>query len=150
MRLVVYYFSVIFFLLFSFISGAQTQAEDVSVNGPEIRFENKRMDFGDVLYRKDSTYVYRFAYENTGSAPLIVNQVVGHCPCVTIRHSTEPLPPAGRDTLSVYFKPSRASKYTQQITVFNNSSDDVVTLYAKGNFLKLSEWKSKTKPNSDE
>ena len=150
MRLVVYYFSVIFFLLFSFISGAQTQAEDVPVNGPEIRFENKRMDFGDVLYRKDSTYVYRFAYENTGSAPLIVNQVVGHCPCVTIRHSTEPLPPGGRDTLSVYFKPSRASKYTQQITVFNNSSDDVVTLYAKGNFLKLSEWKSNTNPNSDE
>ena len=119
-------------------------------NGPEIHFENKRMDYGDVLYRKDSTYVYHFAYENTGSAPLIVNQVVGHCPCVTVRHSTEPLPPGSRDTLSVYFKPSHASKYSQQITVFNNSSRSVITLYAKGNFLKLSDLKSKTKPNPDE
>ncbi len=150
MRWVVYYFSVFFFLLLSFVSVAQTQASLVVDNGPEIRFESKRMDYGDVLYRKDSTYVYRFVYENTGSAPLIVNQVVSHCPCVTVHHSTEPLPPGGRDTLSVYFKPSRASKYSQQITVFNNSSRSVVTLYAKGNFLKFSDWKSKTKPNPDE
>lgn len=96
----------------------------------------QKIDLGDTLYEKDSTYVYRFVYENTGDAPLIVNKVVGHCPCVTISHSTEPLPSGGRDTVTVYFKPTHASKYTQRITVFNNSARSVVTLFAKGNFLK--------------
>ena len=62
---------------------AQTTTDD----SPKIRFEAKRIDYGDVLYKKDSTYVYRFVYENVGSAPLIVNQVIGHCPCVSVTHS---------------------------------------------------------------
>lgn len=105
-----------------------------------IRFVSQRIDLGKTLYTKDSTYVYRFAYENVGNAPLIVNKAVGHCPCITVEHSTEPLAPGGRDTLTVFFKPSHASKYSQQITVFNNSSRSVITLYAKGTFLKPSDW----------
>lgn len=105
-----------------------------------IRFDTLRIDLGKTLYTKDSTYVYRFAYENVGNAPLIVNKAVGHCPCITVEHSTEPLAPGGRDTLTVFFKPSHASKYSQQITVFNNSSRSVITLYAKGTFLKSSDW----------
>ena len=116
----------------------------------EIRFESQRIDLGETLYRKDSTYVYLFPYENTGSAPLIVNKVVGHCPCVTVDYSTEPLRPGGRDTLSVYFKPSHASKYTQRITVFNNSVRSVVTLYAKGNFLNSSDWNNLAKSDPHE
>ena len=131
---------LIFFFLFfraSFPAFAQLAVEPASP-APAIQFEMQKIDLGESLYDKDSTYVYRFAYENTGSAPLIVNKVVGHCPCVTLDYSTEPLPPGGRDTVTVYFKPAHASKYTQRITVFNNSSRSVITLFAKGNFLKSS------------
>lgn len=115
-----------------------------------IQFEVQKIDLGDIPYDKDSTYVYRFVYENKGSAPLIVNQVVGHCPCVTVDFSSEPLQPGGRDMVTVYFKPAHASKYSQRITVFNNSSRSVVTLFAKGNFLKPSDPKLTAKPNQDE
>lgn len=138
MRKVVYCLS----LLLCLVSCPHSWAQNHDDNGPDIRFETERIDYGDVLYVKDSTYVYRFVYENTGSAPLIVNKVVGHCPCVKVSHSTDPLPPGGRDTLSVYFKPAHASKYSQQITVFSNSSWSVNTLYAKGNFLKPSDFKT--------
>lgn len=115
-----------------------------------IQFDVLRIDLGETLYVKDSTYVYHFSYENTGTAPLIVNKVVGHCPCVKVDYSTEPLGPGDRDTISVYFTPARASKYSQQITVFNNSSRSVVTLYAKGNFKKPSTVESNAKPDHDE
>ena len=146
MRNVVYYLSVLFCLALSIRSSAQTAVD----NGPDILFEAKSINYGDVLYKADSTYVYRFIYENTGSAPLIVNKVVGHCPCVTIGFSTEPLPAGGRDTVTVYFKPVHASKYTQRITVFNNSSHSVVTLFAKANFLKASDPNLNAKPDQDE
>lgn len=146
MRNVVYYLSVLFCLALSIRSSAQTSV----YNCPDILFEAKSIDYGDALYKADSTYVYRFIYENTGSAPLIVNKVVGHCPCITIDYSTEPLPSGGRDTVTVYFKPVHASKYTQRISVFNNSSHSVVTLFAKANFLKPSDPKLTAKPNQDE
>ena len=138
MRFAVLFYSAFFCFAFNWTAVAQSPAD----SGPDIRFESRRIDYGDVLYQKDSTYVYHFVYENTGTDPLIINKVIGHCPCVTVSHSTEPLPPGGRDSLSVYFKPSHASKYSQPITVFNNSSSrSVVTLYARGNFLNPSAMK---------
>ena len=135
---------VVYFLplLFCLVSCPHSWAQNQEDNVPDIRFEAKRIDYGDVLYLKDSTYVYRFVYENTGSAPLILNKVIGHCPCVTVSHSTDPLSPGGRDTLTVYFKPAHASKYSQQITVFSNASRSVISLYAKGNFMMPSDFKT--------
>ena len=138
MRIAVYYILVVFCLFFCGNAKAQTATDD----SPKIRFEAKRIDYGDVLYIKDSTYVYRFVYENVGSSPLIVNQVIGHCPCVSVTYSTDPLPPGGRDTVSVFFKPTHASKYSQQISVFSNSPISVLSLYAKGNFLKSTDMKT--------
>ncbi len=146
MRNVVYYLSVLLCFALSIRLSAQTAID----NGPYILFEAKSIDYGDTIYKADSTYVYRFIYENTGLSPLIVNKVVGHCPCVTIDYSTEPLPSGGRDTVTVYFKPVHASKYTQRITVFNNSSHSVVTLFAKANFLKPSDPKLTAKLDQDE
>ena len=146
MRNVVYYLSVLLCFALSIRLSAQTAID----NGPDILFEAKSIDYGDTIYKADSTYVYRFFYENTGLSPLIVNKVVGHCPCVTIDYSTEPLPSGGRDTVTVYFKPVHASKYTQRITVFNNSSHSVVTLFAKANFLKPSDPKLTAKLDQDE
>lgn len=146
MRNVVYYLSVLLCFALSIRLSAQTAID----NGPDILFEGKSIDYGDTIYKADSTYVYRFIYENTGLSPLIVNKVVGHCPCVTIDYSTEPLPSGGRDTVTVYFKPVHASKYTQRITVFNNSSHSVVTLFAKANFLKPSDPKLTAKLDQDE
>lgn len=144
------------FLLFLFLSvmtvfpAFSQEVVQPAVPAASIQFDTQKIDLGDTLYRKDSTYVYHFYYVNTGTDPLIVNKVVGHCPCVTVTHSTDPLPPGGRDSVTVYFKPTHASKYSQRIAVFNNSSRSVVTLHAKGNFLKLPDWKTKTKPNPDE
>ena len=146
MRSVVYYLSVLLCFALSIRLSAQTAID----NGPDILFEAKSIDYGDTIYKADSTYVYRFIYENTGLSALIVNKVVGHCPCVTIDYSTEPLPSGGRDTVTVYFKPVHASKYTQRITVFNNSSHSVVTLFAKANFLKPSDPKLTAKLDQDE
>lgn len=146
MRNVVYYLSVLLCFALSIRLSAQTAID----NGPDILFEAKSIDYGDTIYKADSTYVYRFIYENTGLSALIVNKVVGHCPCITIDYSTDSLPSGGRDTLTVYFKPVHASKYTQRITVFNNSSHSVVTLFAKANFLKPSDPKLTAKLDQDE
>ena len=138
MRKVVYIVPFLYFLFLCLVSYSQTTEPSGPV--PGIQFETQKIDFGNVLYKKDSAYVYQFVYENTGDAPLIVNQVRGHCPCLDIRHSVNPLPPGQRDTIVVYFTPTHASKYTHRLTVFTNSPRNGISLYLKGNFLKRSEW----------
>ena len=144
------YLSCLILFLFMAVSSWAQVTVDLEDPVSAIQFEVLRIDLGETLYVKDSTYVYYFSYENTGTAPLIVNKVVGHCPCVKVKYSTEPLSPGDCDTISVYFTPSHASKYSQQITVFNNSSRSVITLYAKGNFMKPSTVKSNAKSDHDE
>ncbi len=117
----------------------RAQSPDSVAPAPDIRFETQKIDVGDTLYRKGTEYPYHFVYENTGTAPLIVNEVIAACPCLRIEFSTDPLPPGASDTLRVYFTPNHASKYTQRMTVFTNAVDGI-QLFAKGNFLKKSEW----------
>ena len=119
---------------------AQNQS-DGEVLEPNIRFETQKIDIGDTLYQKNTAYLYDFVYENTGTAPLIVNKVIATCPCLRVEFSTEPIAPGARDTLHVYFTPNHASKYTQRLSVFTNSPRNGIQLFAKGNFLKAAEYR---------
>lgn len=125
------------------------QSQDPVALVPDIRFETQKIDIGDTLYRKDAEYAYLYVYENTGTAPLIVNKVVAACPCIRVEFSTDPLPPGQRDTLHVYFTPNHASKFTQRMTVFTNSPSTGLQLFARGNFLKPSEWKARKQQKTD-
>ena len=126
----------------------RAQSQDAVAPAPDIRFETQKIDIGDTLYRKGTEYPYYFVYENNGTAPLIVNKVVATCPCLRIEFSTDPLPPGASDTLRVYFTPNHASKYTQRMTVFTNSRNGI-QLFAKGNFLKRSDWNALRQNNKD-
>lgn len=117
---------------------------------PNISFETQKIDLGDTLFCSGVSYPYFFVYENTGSAPLIVNEVIATCPCLRVEFSSEPLPPAAKDTIRVYFTPTRPSKYTQRLSVFTNSPRNGIQLFAKGNFMKQSAWKSREILNYDE
>ena len=124
---------------------AFAQTEGTREDSPQsfIRFQTQKIDIGDTLYRKETTYLYVFVYENQGTAPLIVNKVSCACPCIRVDFSTDPLPPGQTDTLKVYFTPSHASRYTQRLTVFTNSPNSGTLLYVKGTFLKPSEWRAR-------
>ncbi len=147
MTKVVYSVPFLVLMFLCLVSYSQTSVNVGPV--PGIQFESQKIDVGIVLYKKDSTYVYHFVYENTGDAPLIVNQVRGHCPCLDIHYSVDPLPPGQRDTIVVRFTPSHASKYTQRLSVFTNSPRSGILLYLKGNFLKRSDYMSVMEESSN-
>lgn len=144
MQKVEYCILFLFFLFLCFVSNSQTPRDIGPVS--DIQFVSQKIDYGRVLYKKDSSYVYRFVYVNTGNAPLIVNQVRGHCPCLDIHHSVDPLLPGQRDTIVVRFTPARASKYSHRLTVFTNSPTTGISLFLMGNFLRPSDMKKEEEP----
>ena len=126
---------------------AQTQS---GPKGPNIAFESHKIDIGDTLYRKGTTYEYRFVFKSTGSEPLVLVKTIAACPCITLDFPQDPIPPGQTDTVTVYFTPSHASRFTQRISVLTNSEErPLLQLYAKGNFLKRSEWNALQQKKKD-
>jgi len=119
------------------LSAQDMQMEKIS----SIRFDTQKIDIGEKPYEAGKAYLYEFPYENTGTAPLIVNRVAALCPCLDVSFSTDPLPPGQRDTLRVLFTPTHASRYTHRLTVFSNSDRPGLNLFVRGTFLKPSEMK---------
>ena len=115
------------------------QGED----GAKMVFVTHILNVGETKYVKDSTYLYSFVYKNEGTAPLQISKVVATCPCVTVSFSEDPLPPGQTDSILVHFTPNHPSRYTQRVTVLNNSDRPMLQLYAKGTFLKPSEWRAR-------
>jgi hypothetical protein len=113
-------------------------------------FDTHVINIGETKYVKDSTYFYSFVFHNEGTAPLQISKVIAACPCVTLSYPHEPLQPGQKDSVLVYFTPNHASRYTQRITVLNNSDRPMLQLYAKGTFLKASEWKARQQAKAKE
>ncbi|WKK81153.1 DUF1573 domain-containing protein [Marivirga arenosa] len=70
--------ALLFFASFFILSAAIAQSTE-SANGPEITFEEKSHDFGDISQGDVVEHVFKF--ENTGKQPLIISNVKTTCGC---------------------------------------------------------------------
>lgn len=113
-------------LVFAFIGlfGQQRQ--------PSISFEKLKHDFGKIQEEKGKAG-YRFGFVNTGSIPLIINEVTASCGCTTPQWSREPVLPGAKGFIEVAYDPKgRPGPFNKTITVKSNASQPVVTLTIVG------------------
>lgn len=115
---------------------AQTK-EDQFV--PEISIPVFKLDIGETPFRNDTTYTYKFPFQNIGTAPLSIIQVKAGCPCVSVSFPEDPVPVGQVDTIVVRFTPTRAGRFTQRVAVISNANEgSLKQLYAKATLLKSS------------
>ena len=93
----------------------------------EIIFNDYEHDFGKVAEGEKVAYV--FAFENRGTADLVVTSAITSCGCTVPKYDTKPIPPGGRGNLEVIFDTSgRSGIQTKTISVRSNASVPVVLL----------------------
>ena len=90
----------------------------------------------------DGVQTFLFHYRNTGSAPLVVTQMVAGCPCVVPEFSKEPLAPGDSTTFSVRYTPSHPGRFSQMITIISNGEKPYLRIYLKGIVTEAEEKKS--------
>lgn len=105
----------------------------VKSNGgtPRIRFDSDSFNFGRILQGKEIDH--QFEFTNTGSAPLVINNVEASCGCTTPFYPFIPIEPGERGKISVHFSSKgRLGNQSPIITVYTNTDPDTFELRLKG------------------
>ena len=111
--------------LISFSSFAQ--------DGPKIEFKQETINYGDVVKGQDDG-VRIFEFTNTGTAPLIITNVISSCGCTVADKPANPILPGKSDKITVKYN-MNPGPISKTITVESNAvnkPNGVVPLRIKG------------------
>ncbi|QSE99083.1 DUF1573 domain-containing protein [Fulvivirga lutea] len=113
------------FIVFIFgvfmIYGAVAQEANENVSGPEITFQEEQFDFGDIHQGDKVEHV--FAFENTGTEPLIITNVQTTCGCTAPNWPRDPVAPGQSSEIKVVFNSTgKMGRQHKVITVVSNAT----------------------------
>jgi hypothetical protein len=109
-------------------SGQSQGGED----GPVLTFQSLVATFDTVVEGQEIRQ--SFTFENTGKSPLLLTDVHADCGCTVVRDwPRDPIPPGGRDSLSVVFDTrGKTGDNNKQITVTANTYPAITVLSLQG------------------
>ena len=125
------------FLIISASVFAQSQT-NVSTSKSLFTFDATNFDYGNIP--EDGGYaVHAFKIENTGSDPLVINQVVASCGCTVADWTKEPIAPGKTGEIKASYDPrGHVGAFDKTIDVYLSNSNPV-QLTIKGNVTPKSE-----------
>ncbi len=105
-------------------------------NGPEIRFDNREHNYGDI--REEGGVVkHTFRFTNVGDAPLQLTNVQPGCGCTASEYTKTPIMPGEGGVVTADFDPrNRPGQFRKHIMVTSNSvRHDNTSLFIEGNVI---------------
>ena len=104
---------------------------------PKLAFDKTQHDFGKVS-EGDGAASYDFAFKNTGTAPLIIQNVSTTCGCTTPEWTKEPIRPGAAGFIKVsYDVKGRPGAIDKSIAVYSNSTPSPVNLRIIGEVIPV-------------
>lgn len=124
MKHFLYAITVIWLVMLFNIGFAQGQAK--------ITFEKTEHNFGSFM-EAAGVQTTTFKFKNTGTVPLILNNVRASCGCTTPKWTRDPIAPNGSGEITVSYDPkNRPGAFTKSITVGSNAENSTVNLTITG------------------
>jgi len=126
-------FLPLFFLLINLNCGEKpvNKKEPPKPQVAEIKFESEKIT-ADTTDGKSNVNV-EFKFKNTGTIPLIINEVRGNCHCVQGTKPDKPIAPGDSSVINVSFDPAGVSgSYMRTLMVQSNASRPSIELYVMG------------------
>ena len=133
--------------LFCFIATISVFAQSPQPEAPKadpLQLKETSYDFGKIPQGKPVTHV--FVVSNTGTEPLILENVQASCGCTTPEWTRDPIPVGGTKEIKVGFNAAAEGAFTKNITIFYNKGQ-VKSIVIKGEVWKTPE-QSAPKNNS--
>lgn len=127
--------NALFILTFLFVlvfgSPVYVSAQNTSTT---ISFNELQYDFGDVKQGKNVSH--SFAFQNTGTQPLIIKSAKGSCGCTVPKYSKKPIAPGQWSEILVTFKSAnKDGSQTKTITINANTTPNPTRLTITANVL---------------
>lgn len=98
----------------------------------KITFEKTEHNFGSFM-EAAGVQTTTFKFKNTGTVPLILNNVRASCGCTTPKWTRDPIAPNESGEITVSYDPkNRPGAFTKSITVGSNAENSTVNLTISG------------------
>jgi hypothetical protein len=108
------------FLLFLAVQLHAQEAAEEKLDGPQITFMESTHDFGDIEQGTKVSHVFEF--ENSGTEPLILSNVLTTCGCTATSWPREPIAPGKGGKIAVSFNSAgKMGKQNKVVTVVSNA-----------------------------
>lgn len=121
-------------------SGSQLNLE--SDEFPEITFDQKTIDFGDIPQGADGRR--NITFFNSGNAPLVMQSVRSSCSCVTVRKWSKDTIFEGKIAiLEVQFDTRTVFRINKSISIYANTKENPTIVRIHGNIVDTSTVKEK-------
>jgi hypothetical protein len=116
--------------LFLFFSIAFSISYMHAQTSSKLKFETTEHDFGSQPQGKPVTY--EFGFTNTGSEPVVLENVKASCGCTTPTWTKEPVMPGKKGSVKAQYNMAREGSFRKSITVTTKDGENI-TLYISGN-----------------
>src|SRR5450759_5407683 len=89
-------------------------------------------DFG-TFKEEAGRQTFDFMVTNTGTDPLVIQNVVASCGCTTPEWTKQPIPAGGKGKVTAIYDPKdRPGQFSKTLSVYTNTKPEVVVLVIKG------------------
>ncbi|MCM8567940.1 DUF1573 domain-containing protein [Gramella jeungdoensis] len=112
--------------IFVFAGFATAQAQKTA----KMEFKSETIDYGEIKKGSDGVRVFEFT--NTGTAPLVIEDVKSSCGCTVPKKSEEPILPGETGKIEVKYDTKRVGPIRKTVTVYSNAEEPVKALKIKG------------------
>ena len=99
-----------------------------------FKWEENNFNFGQIPVNVPVTHEFKFT--NTGSIPLIVNNVAPACGCTVADYSKEPIAPGKTGYVKATYNAASLGAFHKSVTVHANIEGGMVTLTFEGEVIQ--------------
>ena len=97
-----------------------------------LKFTETQHDFG-TFKEEAGRQTFDFAVVNTGSQPLVIQNVVASCGCTTPEWTRSPIPAGAKGKITAIYDPKdRPGPFNKTLSVYTNTKPEVTVLVIKG------------------
>jgi hypothetical protein len=119
-------------LFFFIVLIAGYAAVDAQLALTKMQIAGSEHDFGK-FKEEAGRQAYDFVVTNTGTSPLVIQNIVASCGCTTPEWTKQPIPPGGKGKITAIYDPKdRPGVFNKTLSVYTNSKPEVVVLTIKG------------------
>ena len=99
-----------------------------------VSLEATAFSIGDFSWQEERQGTFRL--KNTGEKPLVIQDVITSCGCLTVDYSQEPVLPGKEAVIGVTYKADSPGYFNKVMTVYCNTEDAPIRLRVSGNALE--------------
>ena len=99
-----------------------------------VSLEATVFSMGDFAWQEERQGTFRL--KNTGEKPLVIQDIVTSCGCLTVDYSQEPVQPGKEAVLRMTYKADNPGYFNKAATVYCNAENSPIRLRVSGNALE--------------